>query len=64
MTEKSKFDRKTRSAGFLNFIGFWMLWSVLIGIVTLGTLAVITSETMYNSAYILSFGEVAVGLVV
>lgn len=49
MTEKSKFDRKTPSASFIHFLSWWIGWSVLLGIITLGSLATITNRVLYSS---------------
>ena len=39
MIDKSKFDSKTSSASFFQFIGLWMIWSTLIGLITTAVLA-------------------------
>lgn len=61
MTEKSKFDRKTPSAGFVNFILMWMLWSVLVGIITMGTLATVINRTFYGTS---SLVEIVIGVLI
>lgn len=64
MTEKSKFDRKTPSAGFLNFIALWMMWSILIGIITVVTfVTLLQGNELSPTTLLLQFARVGLGTI-